>query len=236
MERNDPLVPPAISFSLVELFPDSTNTAMLVEIAADPPRLAVYKPEAGERPLHDFPMGTLCRREVAAYLVSEALGYPFIPKTRLVLGPLGVGALSDYYAFEEDEHFFTLRDHHPLAMQEIAVFDAVTNNADRKGGHVLRTRDDGRIMSIDHGLCFHVEPKLRTVIWDWMGLPIPDDLLAGVRKLDAALGEMEDLRWALLRLLRRTEVAALHRRVRRVLEEGVYPVPEREPIYPWPPI
>lgn len=235
MERNDPLVPPPISFTLVEFFSDSSNAAMLVEIPGDPPRLAVYKPEAGERPLHDFRQGTLCRREVAAYLVAKELGFPFIPPTRLVLGPLGVGALSDYYAIDGEEHYFTLRDRFPAEMQEIAAFDAVTNNADRKGGHVLLTRDE-RIMSIDHGLCFHVEPKLRTVIWDWMALPVPEPILEGMRRLDAALGEMEDLRWALLRLLRKGEVAALHRRVRAFLEERTYPLPEREPIYPWPPI
>ncbi|MFM8998982.1 MAG: hypothetical protein ACKOKE_02750 [Actinomycetota bacterium] len=235
MERNDPLVPPPVKFSLVELFPDSTNAAMLVEIPGDPPRLAVYKPEAGERPLHDFPQWTLCRREVAASLVAETLGFPFIPTTRLVLGPIGVGALSDYVEYVEDEHYFTLRDRFPFEMQQIAAFDAVTNNADRKGGHVLHTRD-GRIMSIDHGLCFHVEPKLRTVIWDWMSLPVPEPILEGLRRLDAALGEMEDLRWALLRLLRRSEVAALRRRVRAFLAEGRFPLPEREPIYPWPPI
>mgnify|MGYP006267972317 CR=1 FL=1 len=235
MERNDPLVPPPLHFSLVELFADSSNAAMLVEIPGDPPRLAVYKPEAGERPLHDFRQGTLGPREVAAYLVAEALGFPFIPPTRLVLGPLGVGALSDFHAFDEEEHFFTLRDRFPFEMQQIAAFDVVTNNADRKGGHVLLTHD-GRIMSIDHGLCFHVEPKLRTVIWDWMSLPVPEPILAGVRRLDAALGEGEQLTWQLFRLLERREIAAFRRRVQDLLEAGTFPLPEREPIYPWPPI
>ena len=151
----------------------ASNATLLVRLgeAEDAP-LAVYKPRAGERPLWDFPDGTLCAREVAASVVARELGWPAIPRTDLVEGPFGEGSLQDFVDVDPEQHYFTLRDDHDADLRRLAVFDVVANNADRKGGHVLLATD-GTVVAIDHGLCFHVEPKLRTVIWDFAGEPLP---------------------------------------------------------------
>ncbi|MFH1086529.1 MAG: SCO1664 family protein [Chloroflexota bacterium] len=213
------------------LVPWSSNYTFLVKVrAGETEALAIYKPCRGERPLHDFAAGTLCRREVAAYLVSEALGWPAIPPVVLRLGPHGLGSVQVYIDADLDAHFFALRDAggHATFLRRVALYDAVVNNADRKGGHILRG-PDGRLWAIDHGLTFHTEHKLRTVIWDYAGQPIPQgwrDQLAALR--DALALEGAPLRQALLDLLTLEELAATARRIDRLLRRGAFPLPLRD--------
>lgn len=224
-------------FEMLGVLPRSSNSAILVRLGdgedAEAP-LAVYKPQAAERPLWDFEDGTLCMREVAASRLADHLGWPNVPTTTLVDGPLGLGSLSSFVPFDPEHHFFTLRDEHADDMRRIAAFDLVANNADRKGGHCL-LGEDGRIVSIDHGLCFHEEDKLRTVIWDYAGEPIPADIASDLARLEQDLvgGALRD---ELAELLTPEEMSALVRRTRELLASGVYPEPWMEPAIPWPPI
>ena len=191
---------------------------------------AIYKPIAGERPLWDFP-GGLYRREVAAYELSEALGWGLVPETvARDDAPLGPGSLQRFVDADFEQHYFTLLEdeRYHQALKRMAVFDVVSNNADRKGGHCLLDSDD-HIWGIDHGLCFHTQPKLRTVIWDFAG-----------ERVDAA--DLEDLQRLLERglpgrltaHLRDDEVAALERRVTRLVAVGKLPEPRSDRPYPWP--
>ena len=191
--------------------------------------MAVYKPLRGERPLWDYPRG-LYRREVAAWVVSEFLGWGLVPETVVRDGPLGAGSLQRFVDADFSEHYFTLvevPDHHDR-LREIAVFDLLLNNADRKSGHCLLGQDGG-IWAIDNGLSFHVDPKLRTVIWDFAGEPVPDHLLDGIGRLAAGVPG------GVARLLDDGEPEALVQRARAVLlhPELPAPHPERRP-YPWP--
>ncbi|WP_203337939.1 SCO1664 family protein [Nocardioides limicola] len=223
-------------------------------------RRIVYKPVAGERPLWDFPLGTLAGREVAAHLVSEAMGWQLVPRTWLGDGPHGPGMLQEWCepdpdqrpvdvvrptqvgagmirvfdGYDAEEQPVCLVHEDSAALRRLAVFDVVTNNADRKGGHILGMAD-GRRLGVDHGICFHVEPKLRTVLWGWAGA----DLLAEERfalvALEGALGDT--LGAALGSLLDASEVAALARRCRHLLREGHLPAPAADrPMIPWPPL
>jgi len=195
--------------------------------------LGVYKPRAGETPLWDFAEGTLCGREVAAYVVARALGWPRVPPTVLRDGPDGVGSFQRFVEFDPAEHYFTLREGRDDTYREIALFDAVVNNADRKGGHTLLAKDGG-IFVIDHGVCFSTVPKLRTVIWDFAGEPIPPALSAGLGRL---LPRIEgDLRSELSGLLRPVEIDAIADRIRELLAAGCFPEPVSERAYPWPPV
>jgi uncharacterized repeat protein (TIGR03843 family) len=222
---------------VVGLVPWSSNYTFLATVRADGDEiLAVYKPARGERPLWDFEDGTLCQREVAAYVVSDALGFPNIPPTVLREGPEGIGSVQMFVEFVAREHFFTLRDAHRGAMQEIALFDALVNNTDRKGGHVLLGAD-GKIWCIDHGVTFHAYPKLRTVIWDFVREPIPSALLDAVKNFRASLTRGEPFTRALTELLSRAEMDALRRRADKLLSTGLYPEPPEDwPHVPWPPI
>jgi hypothetical protein len=203
----------------------SSNAALLVTVAGDAGEmLAVYKPQRGERPLWDFPDGTLCRRETASFRISEALGWDIVPTTVLRDGPYGVGMVQRFVEHDPDDHYFTLLESHPDDFRRFAAFDVVVNNADRKGGHCLLELATGRIFGIDHGLTFHVGPKLRTVIWDFSSEPVPEDLVADLegfrRLLDGALGE------ELCGLLHPAEFDALLRRTDRLLAIGRYPEPD----------
>ena len=159
-------------------FANSSNNTLLVAVSLDDQvRMAVYKPEGGERPLWDFPEG-LWRREVAAYQLSEFLGVDLVPETvARAEAPYGPGSLQRYVDENGEHHYFTLRDEPRFGetFVAIAAFDWLANNSDRKSGHVLL--EGSRLWCIDHGLCFHDEPKLRTVIWDFAGTPLPDELL-----------------------------------------------------------
>ena len=216
---------------LLGRIPAGSNATFLAELTCgDDSAWAVYKPEAGERPLADFNPG-LYRRERAAYMLSEALGWGIVPPTVVRAdAPLGVGSLQWFIEGDLREHYFTLHanspeTHHALA--QIALFDYVANNTDRKSGHVLRGTD-GHVWGIDHGLCFSAVFKLRTVIWDFAGDPIPDALLADIGPLATAVPD------ELAALLDGAEAAALQRRVRRIMLEGVLPTDHTGMRYPWP--
>ncbi|WP_457971521.1 SCO1664 family protein [Arthrobacter sp. D1-17] len=209
----------------------SSNATFLVRLSCrDDSAWAVYKPEAGERPLSDFESG-LYRRERAAYLLSERLEWAIVPPTVIREDPpLGVGSLQWFIEGDQREHYFTLYADSPethAALAQIALFDCITNNTDRKSGHVLRG-DDGHVWGIDHGLCFSADFKLRTVIWDFAGEPIPSSLLKDIAPLAEAVPP------GVAELLDDAETAALRRRVQRLLREGVLPVDRTGRRYPWP--
>ncbi len=221
----------------MELVPWSSNYTFLASISkGDEQALAIYKPSRGERPLWDFPTGTLAKRECAAYLVSESLGWPNIPPTVLRDGPQGIGAVQLYIDSVEGEHYFTLRDAHREEMKRVAVFDAIINNTDRKGGHLLLDKE-GTIWCIDHGVTFHEHPKLRTVIWDFTREPIPGSILDDLRSLQAQLAPPAPLAQSLAPLLSRREIDAFCGRIQELLSQGVFPDPPEDwPHIPWPPI
>jgi uncharacterized repeat protein (TIGR03843 family) len=210
--------------------PWSSNGTFLAEVCLDGDVLpAVYKPVRGERPLWDFPPG-LHRREVAAYQLSEALGWGLVPETvTRDDGPLGPGSLQRFVPADFEEHYFTLLDepaHHP-ALQTICAFDLLANNADRKSGHCL-LGEDGRIWAIDHGLCFNAVPKLRTVIWDFAGQPIPASLLDAVARVAlsppvSVTAPLDD-----------DECEALAARAAAVVRRPVFPGIRSERPFPWP--
>ena len=200
---------------------------------------AVYKPLRGEQPLWDFPDNTLARREVAAYLVSEALGFHFVPFTTLRdNGPYyGPGSLQQYIEFDPEYHYFNFSDADKQRLRPVALFDLLINNADRKGSHILVEKGTDKLWVIDHGLCFHHEEKLRTVLWDFAGEPIPGDLLGCVRPLPALLSSSSDFRAALRPYLSPREITALSARAHSLLTTKRFPVPPRDRrAYPYPPV
>jgi uncharacterized repeat protein (TIGR03843 family) len=189
----------------------------------------VYKPQRGERPLWDFPRG-LYRREVAAYRLSEALGWGLVPPTLEREGPYGPGSIQLFVEADFEEHYFTLRERpeHRAALARLCAFDLVANNADRKSGHCLLGRD-GRLYAIDNGLCFHAEPKLRTVVWDLAGEPIPVDVRGAARRLAS-----QGLPGPLADLLGPEERTALLARARAVGAADCFPEDSTGMRYPWP--
>ncbi len=217
--------------------PWSSNNAFLVKLNAGADEcLAIYKPARGERPLWDFDAGTLVKREVAAHVVSRMLGFPNIPPTILRDGPYGIGSVQLYIEFEDEQHFFTLRAAHRAAMLPIAAFDALANNTDRKGGHIL-LGTDGRIWCIDHGLTFHEDYKLRTVVWDFVNQPLPRDLLRALKNFRDCLETADAATRELRELLSRREARALIARADELIATGVYPAPPADwPHIPWPPV
>ncbi|WP_082918730.1 SCO1664 family protein [Cellulosimicrobium sp. I38E] len=240
---------------------NATFLARIGEVAV------VYKPVAGEKPLWDFPDGTLAGREVAAYLVSEALGWGVVPRTWLRDGPLGPGMVQLWQdvdatqspvdvvptdevpadgvrtvleGVDEDDRPVSVVHEDSPSLRRMAVLDAVVNNADRKGGHVLPL-PDGRRLGVDHGVTFHVEPKLRTVLWGWLGEGLNDDELAGVERVRAGLGtgagttQDGDLGRRLAELLAPDEVTALAERCDSLLRSARFPAPAGDmPAVPWP--
>jgi len=211
----------------------SSNATFLVDARADGVELqAIYKPRRGERPLWDFPEGTLCHREVAAYELSAALGWGIVPVTILRDGPFGEGAVQQFVAHDPDEHFFTLLDGNEDRFRQFAVFDVLANNTDRKGGHCLHDEADDRIVGIDHGLTFHPAWKLRTVIWDFAGEMVPELLRNDVC---AAIDTVLDgsLRERLGPHLTAVELEAIEYRARALLEQGL-PYPDDYRSTPWP--
>jgi uncharacterized repeat protein (TIGR03843 family) len=212
------------------LVPWSSNYTFLVTVRdEDLKALAIYKPCRGERPLWDFSAGSLCRREVAAYLLSRSLGWPEIPPVVLRDGVHGPGSVQLFVEADPEAHYFTMRgrSEYDDALRLVALFDCVVNNADRKGGHLLKGAE-GQVWAIDHGLTFHSEYKLRTVIWEYAGQPI-----AG-RELDDLGGLRDDLETddaplcrALLHLIDGTEIEALRRRLDHLLRARTFPLPLR---------
>ncbi len=234
------VIPSPLSEGEIEvlgMMPDASNDTLLTRCRAGTEEcLAIYKPGAGEAPLWDFPEGTLHRREVAAFVVADALGWPNVPPTVLRDGPLGAGSLQLFVRFDAAEHYFTLSAERADDFRRIALFDLIVNNADRKAGHCL-LGEDGTIWVIDHGVCFSDEPKLRTVIWDFVDETIPGELLDDLTRFEDGLATGSDARRSLDGLLDPVEVDATVERVRRLLAAGRYPEPEPgvRPI-PWPPI
>jgi uncharacterized repeat protein (TIGR03843 family) len=210
----------------------SSNATFLVEAKLDGVDLvAIYKPRRGERPLWDFPEGTLCHREVAAYELSVALGWGLVPVTILRDGPLGEGAVQRFVEHDPDEHYFTLLEGREDRFREFAVFDILANNTDRKGGHCLHDEVNDVVIGIDHGLTFHPAWKLRTVIWDFAGEPVPPTLGDDVcRALDDLAG---DLGRRLGRHLTQVEIEAIEYRGRALLAQG-FPYPDDYRSTPWP--
>ena len=210
--------------------PWSSNGTFLVDVCLDEEQtMAVYKPLRGERPLWDYPSG-LYRREVAVYVVSEALGWGLVPETVVREdGPLGEGSLQRFVPSHFEEHYFTMLERPELhdALRTICLFDLMVNNGDRKSGHCLRG-EDGRIWAIDHGLCLHDEPKLRTVIWDFAGQPLPAHRLDDVARVAAAPPP------ELATLLEPVEIDALAARAAAVLRRPVFPAVRSARAYPWP--
>lgn len=189
---------------------------------------AIYKPVRGERPLWDFEPG-LHRRELAAYRLSTTTGLGIVPPTVIRDGPYGTGSLQWFVEADHRQHYFTIFESHPELhdqLRAIALFDLVANNTDRKAGHCLLAND--RVWAIDHGLCFASEFKLRTVIWEFGGEPIDEDLIAAITPLATSVP------LDLSTLLDDDEVQALQWRVRRILEEPIFPVDTSGHRYPWP--
>jgi uncharacterized repeat protein (TIGR03843 family) len=241
---------------------NASNTTLRAFLTLDGVTVrCVYKPVRGERPLWDFPDGTLAGREVAAYLVSRATGWDLVPPTVLRDGPLGPGACQlwidepegadpligfiaadrlppDWFriaaAHDESGQAYFLAHADDLRLARLAILDAVLNNADRKGGHVLRGPHD-RIYGVDHGVCFHVEDKLRTVLWGWIDRPLPAEGMEVLTRLAAEFdGELGSV---LASYLTTAEIAQAALRVRRLLDTGRFPRPPADwPAVPWPPV
>ncbi len=224
-----------------------SNYTYLSKLAYDTQELlVVYKPTKGVRPLWDFPSASLARREVAAYLVSEALGWKLVPPTSYRRdAPLGPGSIQLFIDHDPENHYFNFTSEERQRLRPTVLFDVIINNADRKGSHVML--DPNRhLWLIDHGICFHSEDKLRTVIWDFAGEPIPEKLLSDVgrliQKLEPSEEPVEDpdapsLWRELGHYLNHTEVLAIRRRLERVLELGCFPNPDsNRRQYPWPPV
>ena len=242
--------------SVVGRFRQASNVTLLADVAlGDATARCMYKPIAGERPLWDFPDGTLAGREVAAYQVAQALGWDIVPRTIMRDGPHGVGMVQEWIEADGDDAVIVTRaDEVPEgflvvihgedaegaelvvshrdsdSLRQMAVLDLILNNADRKGGHILPTGD--RVLGVDHGICFHEQPKLRTVLWGWGGEPIPEELVTDVRRWSESATAFEDLAG----LLTESEIAALRERVDSLLQAPVMPMPhvDRHSI-PWPP-
>ena len=242
---------------------EASNTTLLCGIAVNGvEELCVYKPVRGERPLWDFPDGTLAGREVATYLVSEAAGFDVVPPTVLRDGPFGPGMVQRWIEIDEERELVDIvapkavgkgwrtvlrargSNGDPAllvhaddpALQRMATLDVVVNNADRKGGHVLAGADGG-VYGVDHGICLHREEKLRTVLWGWVGEPLPPEIVENLRRLRAALspGHPSGLNDTLHEHITRAEVSALRSRVARLLDAGELPAPGgRWPPIPWP--
>lgn len=209
--------------------------------AADQPAVAdrqpidvVYKPTAGEQPLRDFPIGTLTRREVAAYLVSQVTGWEIVPPTVLRDGPFGEGMVQIWIHPDDEADVVAMIVDDDERLRPMAVFDAIVNNTDRKGGHILPLKS-GEIRGVDHGVCFSTYPKLRTVLWGWRGEPLaPEELAVVVRVRDEL--RSGNLRDALHELLAADEVAATLSRAEELLASGRFPEPPVDwPAVPWPP-
>lgn len=192
---------------------------------------AVYKPSRGEQPLWDFPENTLALREVAAYLVSEALGFHLVPFTTLRDdGPHGAGSLQQFVEYDSNYHYFNFSSEDRLLLRPVVLFDLLVNNADRKGGHVFFENGTHRLYAIDHGICFHEEDKLRTVLWDFAGQKIPPELLDRLTLSPSLLTELEHY-------LSPDEITAFCARAEYLRKRGTFPrQPRDRRSMPWPPL
>ena len=209
-----------------------SNYTFLVDVHYQGTTLpAVYKPTRGEQPLWDFEENTLALREVAAYVVSEQLGFHFVPFTTLRDdGPYGAGSLQQFIQYDPEYHYFNFTSEDRDLLRPVVLFDLLVNNADRKGSHVFFENDTHKLFAIDHGICFHEEHKLRTVLWDFAGQAIPDELLAPLSSTGS---------WSTLfePYLSPREISALLLRAEELCETKVFPRPlQGRRAYPYPPI
>lgn len=226
------------------LLPWSSNYAFLVRVCDGPREVgAVYKPQRGERPLWDFPQGTLCMREQAAFVISRALGWHIVPPTVLREAQHGLGTVQLFIDHDPARHYFTIEGQAAMRpqLQRMVLLDVLINNADRKAGHVLidqtEQADAARLWGIDHGICFHVDAKLRTVIWEFGGTPIPVPLKADLEALRRRLDDPGDpLPTTLVELLSPAEIEALGYRLSRLIDRANFPKPGAGRHYPWPPV
>lgn len=238
--------------TLQGILPWSSNYTFLTQVGWNDMEVsAVYKPRRGERPLWDFPQGTLCQREQAAFLVSQALQWELVSPTILREGPHGIGSLQLFVNHNPEIHYLTFEGD-PLyrdQLQKLVLFDILTNNADRKSGHVLVEEAleetpaepppalTHKIWAIDHGICFHVEPKLRTVIWEFAQEPIPQPILEDLRLFRETLTcRTGDFYLKLYELLTQAEISAMQKRLEKLLHQGIFPNPGPGRHYPWPPV
>ena len=209
-----------------------SNYTFLVEVAHEDIKYpAVYKPTRGEQPLWDFEENTLALREVAAYLVSETLGFHFVPFTTLREdGPYGAGSIQQFINYDADYHYFSFSQDDRQLLKPVVLFDLLVNNADRKGGHVFFENDTHKLYAIDHGICFHEHDKLRTVLWDFAGQKISEDLKS---RLVFPSGLLADLG----PYLSPGEISALCARAESILAKGTFPrQPRDRRAMPWPPL
>jgi len=214
-----------------------SNYTFLVTVKHEDLRfLAIYKPRMGERPLWDFPDGTLCQREVASYITSEVLGWQIVPPTVLREGPRGMGSVQAFVDHDPEAHYFTFDESLLPQLELMAAFDAVINNADRKGGHCLLDQDN-HLWGIDQGLSFNAMVKLRTVIWDFAGKSFPAKIRESLEKLCEMLDNPDHAyRQQMCALLSEHEMQSYHVRIKRLLNRGTYPLPGAGPNRPWPPV
>jgi len=215
-----------------------SNFTFLVDVDCHEQTIkAVYKPVRGERPLWDFPPESLAGREVAAFLVSRALGWDFVPPTVFREdGPEGPGSLQLFVSHDPEYHYFNFLPQEKKHLPKVAIFDYLVNNTDRKGGHMI-VGPNGDMWLIDHGICFHSDPKLRTVVWDFAGEPIPDRETVALHQFQRKIEEGGSLSEELRRYLTSEEIQALRRRLEDLLQIGRFPTPsDRERAYPWPAI
>ncbi|GAB4190891.1 MAG: SCO1664 family protein [Roseiflexaceae bacterium] len=220
------------------MLPWSSNYTLLVTVSEGSRQgLAVYKPRRGERPLWDFPRGTLCQREAAAYLLNATLGWSLVPPTVLRDGPYGIGSVQLYIDNDPEQHLFTMQKEggYDDVLEQLAAFDFLANNADRKSGHCLKGSDN-RLWAIDHGICFHHEYKLRTVLWDYAGKPLRSDILDDLRMLRDRLAAGESTLQLFEQLLAKGEVRALRRRLDQLIDSGKHLEPGPGRNVPWPPV
>lgn len=222
------------------LLPYSSNHSFLVVVEHGGLALpAVYKPQCGEAPLWDFKWGTLCKREAAAYEISRAIGWGVVPPTVLRVGSRGLGSVQFFIEHDREAHYFSAAEdaRYADAFRRLALFDFVVNNADRKSGHCL-IGVDGRVWAIDHGICFHVEYKLRTVIWEFSCETIEDVYLSDLAMLREELIDTDsNLHQTLTEFLSQAELAAMRKRVEHLLRTHIYPAPlSHRRNFPWPPI
>ena len=227
--------------SIVGRIVESSNNAMLVTVTRDCPDPepvfvldAIYKPTLGERPLDDFPDGTLAHREVAAWHVSEATGWGIVPPTILRDGPFGEGMIQAFIDVDRDVDVIAMVIEDDPRLRRMAVLDAIMNNTDRKGGHILPVDAGRHVYGVDHGVTFSTTPKLRTVLWGWRGQPLTPDEVEGVERVRDALDD--DLGVTLSGLLSRAEIRATSRRTEALLLNRCFPYPSPDwPAIPWPP-
>jgi uncharacterized repeat protein (TIGR03843 family) len=239
MQMNEEFLHQAFANGGIELkgqFTLGSNYTFLVTVTYEQQEIAaVYKPQKGEQPLWDFPENTLAGREVAAYHVSQALGWELVPYTIFRQdGPFGPGSLQRYIEYNPNYHYFNFKPEDKQKLRPVALFDHLTNNADRKGSHVLFEKSTRHLHAIDHGLCFNVDDKLRTVIWDFAGEPIAPEHLTDLRLIThppaALVAELE-------RYLNADEIAALAQRAEMLVAAAVFPQPPADRrAFPYPPL